>query len=58
MLHWALTFFVLAIMAGLLGFTGVAASAVGVAKFIFNLFLVLFLISLVARFFTDTSPAH
>lgn len=54
MLQVALTCFALAILAGLLGFSGVAAGAVGALKFIFNLFLVLFLVSLAARLFTDT----
>ncbi len=47
MLHYAVVFFVIALVAGLLGFTGIAASAVGIAKFLFFIFVVLFLASLI-----------
>jgi uncharacterized membrane protein YtjA (UPF0391 family) len=39
MLRWALIFAVIAIVAGLLGFTGVAAGAAAIAKTIFYIFL-------------------
>jgi uncharacterized membrane protein YtjA (UPF0391 family) len=48
MLNWALTFFVVALLAAVFGFTGIAVAAAGVAKILFYLFLVLFLISLIA----------
>jgi uncharacterized membrane protein YtjA (UPF0391 family) len=47
MLSWALTFLVVALIAGLLGFTSIAGAAMGVAKIVFVLFLVLFVVSLV-----------
>ena len=47
MLSWALTFFIVALVAALFGFTGVAAGAAALAKFFFFLFVVLFLVSLV-----------
>jgi uncharacterized membrane protein YtjA (UPF0391 family) len=47
MLNWALMFFIVAILAAILGFGGVAVAAAGVAKIIFYLFLVLFLVSLI-----------
>ena len=47
MLYWALVFLVVAIVAGLLGFGAVAFAAAGIAKLLFFLFLVLFLVSLV-----------
>ena len=47
MLNWALMFFVVALLAAILGFTGIALAAAGVAKILFYLFLVLFLISLI-----------
>ncbi len=51
MLQWALVFFVLAIVAGLLGFTaGVTGVLLWAAKICFVLFLVLFLISLVTHY--------
>jgi uncharacterized membrane protein YtjA (UPF0391 family) len=47
MLSWALTFLVVALIAGLLGFTSIAGAAMGVAKIVFMIFLVLFVVSLV-----------
>jgi len=41
MLHWAIVFFVVALVAALFGFGGIAASAVGIAKVLFFLFLAL-----------------
>lgn len=41
MLHWAATFFVIAIVAALLGFTGIAGSAMEIAKILFFVFLIL-----------------
>lgn len=46
MLSWALTFFVLALIAAIFGFGGIAAGAAEIAKILFVLFLVLFVISL------------
>lgn len=48
MLRWAVTFFVIAIIAALFGFTGIAVAAAGIAKILFFVFLVLFAIALVA----------
>jgi uncharacterized membrane protein YtjA (UPF0391 family) len=47
MLYWALVFLVVVIVAGLLGFGAVAFAAAGIAKILFFLFLVLFLVSLI-----------
>ena len=47
MLNWALTFLVVALIAGVFGFTGIAGTAAGMAKILFLVFLVLFLISIV-----------
>jgi len=47
MLGWALTFLVVALIAGVLGFTTVAGTAMGIAKILFFVFLVLFVVSLV-----------
>jgi uncharacterized membrane protein YtjA (UPF0391 family) len=49
MLYWALVFFVVALVAGLLGFTGIAIAAAGVSKILFVVFLVLFLVSLLTH---------
>ncbi len=50
MLYWALVFFIIAIVAAIFGFGGVAAAATGIAKVLFIIFLVLFVISLVFGF--------
>ena len=47
MLSWALIFLIVALAAAVLGFGGVAVAAAGMAKILFVLFLVLFLVSLV-----------
>jgi uncharacterized membrane protein YtjA (UPF0391 family) len=47
MLKWALIFFIVSLVAGLFGFTGIAAGAAGLAKILFFFSLVLFLIFLV-----------
>jgi len=48
MLHWALVFLVVALIAGALGFGGIASTAAGFAQVLFLLFLVLFLATLLA----------
>lgn len=45
MLNYAITFLIIALIAGVLGFTGIAGSAVGIAKILFLVFIVLFVIS-------------
>jgi len=42
MLNWAFTFLILAILAGLLGFGGIATTAAGMAKILFLVFCLLF----------------
>jgi uncharacterized membrane protein YtjA (UPF0391 family) len=41
MLRWALIFFVISLVAGALGFTGIAAGAGRIARLLFGLFLVI-----------------
>jgi uncharacterized membrane protein YtjA (UPF0391 family) len=48
MLGWALTFLVIALIAGALGFFNVAGAASNIAWILFVVFLVLFLVSLIA----------
>jgi uncharacterized membrane protein YtjA (UPF0391 family) len=50
MLNWAVTFFVIALIAAVFGFTGIAVAAAGIAKLLFVVFLVLFLVSLATHF--------
>jgi uncharacterized membrane protein YtjA (UPF0391 family) len=47
MLSWALTFLVIALVAGVLGFGVIAGTAAEIAKILFILFLILFVVSLV-----------
>jgi uncharacterized membrane protein YtjA (UPF0391 family) len=47
MLYWALVFFLVAVLAGIFGFGGITAAALGISKILFFVFLVLFVISLV-----------
>lgn len=49
MLRWALGFFIVALIAAMLGFSGIAAASAGIAKLLFYLFLVLFLVTLVGH---------
>jgi len=49
MLYYALVFLIVAIIAGLLGFGAIAFAAAGIAKLLFFLFLILFLVSLVVH---------
>lgn|SRR5512135_1281607 len=44
-LYYALVFFVIAVIAALFGFGGIAAGAVEIAKILFFIFLVLFVVS-------------
>ena len=41
MLNWAVTFFIIALIAAVLGFTSIAGSAIEIAKVLFFIFLVL-----------------
>ena len=48
MLSWALTFLVIALIAAVLGFGGVAGTAAWIAKVLFVVFLIAFLIAVVS----------
>jgi uncharacterized membrane protein YtjA (UPF0391 family) len=48
MLSLVVTFLIIALIAGILGFGGIAGAAVGIAKIVFFIALALFLISLVS----------
>jgi len=47
MIKWAIIFFILSLVAGLFGFTGVAAGSRTIAKVLFFVALVIFLIVVV-----------
>jgi len=46
MLSWSIFFLIIALVAAVLGFSTIAGTAAGIAKLLFGVFLVLFLISL------------
>jgi uncharacterized membrane protein YtjA (UPF0391 family) len=48
MLSWALTFLVIALIAAVFGFGGIYVAAAGIAKILFFVFIVLFVISLIS----------
>jgi uncharacterized membrane protein YtjA (UPF0391 family) len=48
MLRWAVIFLVIGLVAGLLGFTGVAGASIAIAKTLFFIFMVIFLVLLIA----------
>ena len=56
MLGWAATFFIIAIIAAVFGFTGIAVATAEIAKVLFFLFLVLFVVSLLAGLVRGRSP--
>jgi uncharacterized membrane protein YtjA (UPF0391 family) len=47
MLRWALIFLIIGLVAGLLGFTGVAGASIAIAKTLFFVFIILFLVLLI-----------
>jgi len=47
MLSWVVTFLVVALIAGILGFGGVAGASIEIAKIIFFVAIILFLVSAV-----------
>ena len=56
MLRWALAFFIIAIIAGILGFGGIATGAADIARVCFFFFLVVFVVSLVWGLVTGRAP--
>ncbi|MBW8363987.1 MAG: DUF1328 domain-containing protein [Rhizobium sp.] len=51
MLKWALLFFIVSLIAGLFGFTGIAAGAAAAAKILFYIAVVLFVVFLLLGVF-------
>ncbi|MGZ6264502.1 MAG: DUF1328 domain-containing protein [Bdellovibrionota bacterium] len=54
MLRMALAFFIVALFAAALGFSGIAVATAGIAKILFFVFMVLFLVSLAGHLFRQT----
>lgn len=49
MLSWAITFLIIALIAAVLGFGGIAGSAAWIAQVLFGIFIILFLVSFLFR---------
>jgi len=47
MLHWSLMFLVFALIAAVLGFGGLAGAGVGIAKILFFVFLVIWVVAMI-----------
>ena len=56
MLGWALTFLIIALIAAVLGFGGIAGFAVEIAKVIFAVAIILFVISAIFGIIRGRSP--
>jgi uncharacterized membrane protein YtjA (UPF0391 family) len=56
MLGWAIAFLIIALVAALFGFGGIASASAGIAQILFFVFLALFVIALVARAVRGKSP--
>jgi len=48
MLRWALVFFIIALVAGAMGFYGLEGTSMQIARFLALIFLVLFVVALIA----------
>jgi len=55
MLNYIITFFILAVIAAVLGFGGLAADFAGIAQFLAAIFVVLFIASLIYSVITGRS---
>jgi uncharacterized membrane protein YtjA (UPF0391 family) len=56
MLTWTLTFFILAIIAAIFGFGGIAAGATEIGQLLFVVFIVVFGLSLLWSLFSGRKP--
>ncbi|MDO5758198.1 MAG: DUF1328 domain-containing protein [Rhodobacterales bacterium] len=56
MLYWAIVFLVVALVAALFGFGGIASASAGIAQILFFIFIALFVIALLARLFQRRGP--
>jgi uncharacterized membrane protein YtjA (UPF0391 family) len=56
MLYWAVVFFVVALIAAVFGFGGIATASAGIAQILFFIFLALFVVAMVARALRGNTP--
>ncbi|MEL6360984.1 MAG: DUF1328 domain-containing protein [Pseudomonadota bacterium] len=55
MLYWAITFFVVAIIAAVFGFGGIASASAGIAQILFFIFVALFVLAIVVNLVRSAS---
>ena len=55
MLRWAVAFFIIAIIAAVFGFGGIATGSAEIARLLFFIFLVVFVVSLIWALMTGRS---
>lgn len=56
MLSWSIIFLVMAVIAGILGFSGVQVVSIEIARLTFYIFLVLFFVSAVGQAWRGKGP--
>jgi uncharacterized membrane protein YtjA (UPF0391 family) len=57
MFRWAIVFLIITFIAGIFAFAGLVLAAVALAKLVFYLFLVLFLLALIAGLLRKSSSS-
>jgi uncharacterized membrane protein YtjA (UPF0391 family) len=56
MLYYALIFFIVALIAGALGFGGIASATAGIAQILFFIFLIGFVVTLIMHLLSGRRP--
>jgi uncharacterized membrane protein YtjA (UPF0391 family) len=56
MLGWAITFLIVALIAAALWFGGIAGASAGIAQVLFFIFIVLFVVAMIARAVRGNPP--
>lgn len=56
MLGWAILFFIIALVAALFGFGGIASASAGIAQILFFVFLVIFVATVIMHFVRGRRP--
>ena len=56
MVSWAITFLIIALIAAVFGFGGIASASAGIAQILFFVFIVLFAVALVANALRGRAP--
>ena len=58
MLRWAITFLLVALLAAVFGFGGIAGAATDIARILFFVFIVMFLLSAIGHGFRGNSRTN